>query len=295
MKIKNKLTNSIFENFEVRTINMNIFTFFLIAIIFFIENVCAQTQPPILLSPSTSDSDKSYEQNISIRVITFQLVPEGNSNNTSILFSTLEDLGKVGTSIIEELGNSNLVRTFDEEKEINLGTQEEIVYNLSNSSKFKAKILGVDPNSQSISLETNLEAVRNGSSLNVVHATGNVKVGEYLLYKNLEFDDSVYHLVLLVDSKDKDNKQDKNQGQNNENQEKKDTQKDENSSIDESKVKNKEGENEKESERSQKEDNKEQDDKNIILLLQSLEDTDKREQKEMLNQRERIELPEHWW
>ncbi len=50
-----------------------------------------------------------------------------------------------------------------------------------------------------------------------------------------------------------------------------------------------------ETESEQKNDNKQQSNKNIILLLQSLEDVDKQEQKEMLNQREKIELPEQWW
>lgn len=269
-------------------------TYFICNVICFVTNAQSQIQLPLQSPSSIANANSTSSQHITARVIIVSLEPQGVVNDTSSISSLLDELGTKANLILEELGTGNFVNTFDEEKEIIPGETKELIYNVSNSSKFKIKVLEFEPNTQSISLESYLETLVNGSLLNVVKASGKVKVGEYLLYKNLEFDNALHHLILIISSKDK-NDQDKNDEHNDKNE------KENSNKGDDSNMSQPEGENKKEedisqeTEGEQKNDNKQQSDKNIMLLLQSLEDVDKQEQKEMLNQREKIELPERWW
>ncbi|GEM_PF-6408850 len=265
-------------------------------LVLLVDVVSAQVQTPLQFPISTNSPNISSTQNISAKVTVLKLDSQDTTNKTTNLQEILKDLGNVGNLISQELGNGNFESFFDEEKEIPIGSQQEISYDISDSSKFRVRVLEVDPDSQSLSIESNLETNKDGKLLNVVRAIGKVKVGEYLLYKNLEFDNALHHLILLIKAKDGNNNQGDNKEEKSQNEEGEKSEEGENSDISEPKNEDKKENKEANESRDEGEKNdKDKNDKNIMLLLQSLEEADKQEQKEMLNQRERIELPEQWW
>ncbi|MCX8064341.1 MAG: hypothetical protein N3G21_04135 [Candidatus Hydrogenedentes bacterium] len=293
-----------------RTINFiwrNYFFVLIVSFLLFIElfsliSACfAQFQIPTQLQPSSSpDSLDSTLKDVTIRVIVLRIDSQDSEGEKL----SSGDIGEVLSYLPESMRNERYVKVFDEKRVIKLEAKEENTYVISDVSRFTVTPIDVDYNSQLVLIDTNLQTINNDSPIIVVKAKAKVGIGDYLLYSNLEFDDAINQVILTV-SKNDENKQSPNDSQNPENREGEDS-KDGESSKDELNSENKNEDKKDISDVNSNKDNQknegeqqnekgDQSNKQILLLLKSLEEVDEREQKEMLNQREKIELPEKWW
>lgn len=276
--------------------------FFLqVVYILFVNVVFSQIQLPSQIQLSSSPGDSAPpQQTLTMRVIVLRDENEQDTNLGENQES--EALNGIINFFPEEMRNGTYIKILDEKRDIPVEIDRELIWDISRVTKLNVRLLNIDYNSQLVELESDLQTEREGVSVSVVKATGKVKIGGYLFYANLEFDGSVNHLILSI-SKGDDNGQSQNKEQNQENTPE---DKSEGESESEGKIENEDEKNKSESDKNNSdgeskgengsEDKKdEQSNEQLMLLLKSLEDIDKKEQKEMLNRRERIELLEEWW
>lgn len=248
------------------------------------------TIPPMLRRP---DESNSSHKEVTVEVRAFKvtqksgdtvIIPSQNEDETSLI------KGKDAVSFITSiLGLSGIEEVFRETQQIadtyDYGNHFKILPELN----FYVKKLEGDGSSGIYTLQTRVTIKNDEHEVDAIRATAKAQLGEPLVFSGIEMNTEKYIILATlqqrsneksnqnVDSSSKENEQEPEKG---ENQEPKPLE---------------EQDSKESSDREQNDQKDKKESQQILLLLESLEDTDQQEQKEMLNRREKIQLEEKWW
>ncbi len=238
--------------------------------------------PPMLKRP---DNEDGKQKTIVAEVVAVKRNGNSESNNQdSQKDAKLLDGNNALSFIQNQLGIKDWEMVYQEKKNISLESKNELSYRIKDGLDYIVKPEDVQPPGI-FTLDTRVQINEGTNKIDAVKAVAKAKLGEPLVYKGIKLNNDEYIIVLTLKSDGENQSQNKNQ-----NQEENQDQKQEENQQDEQKTE----EQQKQSEEKENEDNKKEN-RQIQLLLESLEEMDQKEQKEMLNERERILLPDKWW
>ncbi|HOQ32834.1 MAG TPA: hypothetical protein PLA12_10010 [Candidatus Hydrogenedens sp.] len=257
--------------------------------IFFIgfsfSSIMAQDSiPPLLKRPGEDDGTK---KKITAEVYAIK-AGEKNTKNTDEEGQDKSEVleGDEALSfIIKKLGINDYNVVFKDKQPISTDNKNELHYKIGQGLDYYVLPQEV-ASSEVYTLDTRVQVTEGNKKVDAIKAIAKAKLGEPLVYKGIQLDNSDYIIIFTL--KNEDENQSKGGEQNQEQQQKEQEQK-ENQQNNQDKDEQK-----KQEEQNNKEENKKENHQ-MELLLESLDDMDQKEQKEMLNERERIMLPEKWW
>jgi len=267
-----------------KSVKIVIISLFLIAKSLFADN----SVPPLLSKPEDiQESQKPVEAEVTaVKIMGEQgkNVPEEESNNGN---ASLLEGNEAVSFILKRLGVNGFDVIYKDKQTIQDGNLSELQFPINEGIKFFIQPQG-GKETGVFDLNTRVQMEVEGNWLNIIEAIAKAKIGDPLVYKGIsrEGNDYIIILTLVRDSE-------KNQQGGNDNQQEGQDDKDQQEQKKETQM-----EENKENKEEKKEDEKKEDaneKKQIELLLESLEEIDQKEQKEMLNDRERIMLPDKWW
>lgn len=187
--------------------------------------------------------------------------------------------------IIKKLGIDNYNIVYKDKQPITSDNKSELHYKIGEGLDYYV-LPQEEASSEVYVLDTRVQITEGNKKLDAIKAIAKAKLGEPLVYKGIQLDNNNYIIIFTL--KNEDENQSKGGEQNQEQQQKEQEQK-ENQQNNQNKDEQKAQEEQNNNEENKKEN------RQMELLLESLDDMDQKEQKEMLNERERIMLPEKWW
>jgi len=235
--------------------------------------------PPLIKRP---DNTNAKQQSIIAEVVAVETRgsssinnDKGGSNNTEVL-----EGNDALSFIVEKLGIKDYELVFQDKQTFTTDTMKEFSFRIKEGLDYYVTPKEVLPPGL-YTLDTRVQITEGGKVTDAIKAVAKAKLGEPLVYKGIEADNTNYIIICTLKSEDENQSQ---SGEQNKEQEQKESEQDKQNTE----------EQQKQSEQKDNEENKKEN-RQIQLLLESLEEMDQKEQKEMLNERERIMLPEKWW
>lgn len=240
--------------------------------------------PPLLKRPEENVGTKN---NLTAEVFAIR-TGEGNTKSTNEEAQDKSGVLEGDEAIVfitKKLGISDYDVVFKDKQPISPDDKSELHYKIKEGLDYYVLPQEFSA-SEVFTLDTRVQITEGDRKVDAIKAIAKARLGEPLVYKGIQSDNDNY--IILFTLKNEEQNQSKDGEQNQEQQDKEQEQKEE----------QQDNQNKDEQEKQEEQNNKEEDKKEnrqIELLLESLDDMDQKEQKEMLNERERITLPEKWW
>ncbi len=238
--------------------------------------------PPLIKRP---EEDKGKQKTIIAEVVTIRTKESklGNDNVNTENGSNVLEGNEALSFIIQKLGIRDYELVYKDKQTLSIQEKKELNYKVSEKLNYCLVPKEVIPPGI-VMLDTRVQIEEGNKKVNAIQAVAKAKVGEPLVYKGIQLDNNDYIIILTLKSEDENQSQGGEQNQQEQKQEQEQQKENENNTEEQNNQK------EQKDEKENKQENRQ-----MQLLLESLDDMDQKEQKEMLNERERIMLPEKWW
>lgn len=262
-----------------------------VCLVFLISLTCihafADNNIPPLIKRPEGDGDGGKQNILIAEVIA---IKTGNNVNNSGDNKTPSDTafleGNEALSfLVDKMGVKDYELVFQEKQEFSSDNMRELYYKIKEGLDYY--VIPREVVSPGIcTADTRVQITNGDKKIDAIKATAKAKLGEPLVYKGIQLDSEDYIIIFTLKNKDVDQSQggEQNQEQKQEQEQKKEEQEQQNKE-----------EQQDSSEQEKNDEENKNENRQMQLLLESLDDMDQKEQKEMLNERERIMLPEKWW
>ncbi len=236
--------------------------------------------PPLIKRPDENDTQQ--------KTVIAEVVAVKTKENNAVDNGIVEDNNAVlkgdeaVSFIIQKLGINNYEVVYKNKQTLSMDEKKELNYKVNEKINYCVVPKEVMPPGI-FTLDTRVQIEEGEKRINAIQAVAKAKIGEPLVYKGIKLEND--NLIIVLTLKSEDENQSKGGDQDQQKPEQEQQQKENEQNIEEQN-------NQKEQKGS--EENKKEN-RQLQLLLESLDDMDQKEQKEMLNERERIMLPEKWW
>lgn len=255
----------------------------------------ASAPPPMIARPQAADaSGAAVPQPDKVRMVAVQAQNKGQQDR-----QIAQELNPL-KGILERLPYDTFDQVSAQEQTLVPGQKTQMpindIYSLFVKPEDTTEAGGVK-------LEARIEMLQNGALVNALKTSCNAAPGKALVFRGMKLNEGELVVVMtLVQNQNgqgqsqqpqqdqQDQQKDEQQQQQQQEQQQQDQQKDD--------QQEKQAQQEQSQEAQQTEGEKENEPKDmheIEALLKSLEETDRREQPQVFNQRERFESPQEWW
>ncbi len=238
----------------------------------------APGQPPPMVARPPAEPE---QQVLMARVVAVQATSEGRDS------PFFDDGLKPYREMLKRLSFDTFRKVAEQEREAPFGAETCIdiddVYSLTVTPS-------PNPETGEILLEARVDMLEGEGAVKALYGTAKASLRKPLLFAGLESGDGELAVVLTFDQGDQDsNSQQQPEPQEDEEQEDEDEQ-------EQPQPEEQDSQQQSPPEEAEEQEPKELEDlQNIEALLQSLEDTDRREQAETKNQRDRVRIQKDWW
>jgi len=235
--------------------------------------------PPLLQRPPEGEEK---QKNIMAEVLA--ITPAENINNEGEPDQKGMIEGDEALSfIIQKLGIQNYKVVYKNTQEFPVDKMSELQYQINDRLNYYVSPKEI-ANEGVFTLDTRIQIDEGDKKTDAIKAIAKAKLGEPLVYKGIQLANDNYIIVFTLKSEDENNSSGGEQKQENQDKQQQNEEQ-----------QNQENEKQNNQEEQKNDQKNKKENRQIELLLESLDDMDQKEQKEMLNERERIMLPDKWW
>ncbi len=265
--------------------------FFLIALYIMGLAVADNNVPPLLAKPG-DNKETQKPVNAEVVAVKTKNAPASNSENPEKNSNDSEMIqGNSAISfIVKNLGIKDYDVIYNDKKTLTMDNPVELYFPVKEGLDFYVLPQKIE-SSEVFTLNTRVQIAEGDNKIDAIKAIAKARMNEPLVYKGIQTNGDSYIIVLTISSEG-DNQQQGGQQDNKDEQDKKDEQQQKDNEQDKQ---NLEEQKQQPEQKKDGEEKKEGENQQTKIILESLDEMDQKEQKEMLNDRERITLPDKWW